>query len=110
MKERRVIRCRGCSLNQLVTANGLCRRCRAQLEIPFSRALSVSLRILRQALGLTQQQLADRVERLQRTHISVYENARKSPTLPKVHLFAEALGVSDFVIISFAEAVRDAAG
>lgn len=55
--------------------------------------ISKKIKILRKSRGLTQQQLADRLN-VKRATISNYEIGRRSPHLKELEAIAEALGVS----------------
>jgi transcriptional regulator with XRE-family HTH domain len=111
---REVVRCDRCSLVQFRTINNLCRRCHASLDEdePESAApvaapqlmtaepsgpghlnLAASIRSLRHRHGLSQRQLASRME-VPRTYVSKIENEKATPTLSSLERLARALEVT----------------
>jgi transcriptional regulator with XRE-family HTH domain len=111
---REVVRCDRCTLVQFRTNNNLCRKCRASLDpeepeiviAPPQPAVSVpstsshsqlqiaaSIRSLRQRAGLSQRQLALRME-VPRTYVSKIENEKATPTLSSLARLARALEVT----------------
>ena len=63
-------------------------------RVPFSpqRAFGVRIRELRQAVGLTQEDLADHCG-LYRSYMSRIETGKTNPTLTMIHALATSLGV-----------------
>jgi hypothetical protein len=119
---RQTVRCPNgkCRLNQFVTVNGLCRRCTEPLfpkvveppkakvvEIPM-RSIPVgpvdmagAIRICRWAIGLSQRQLADRME-VPRTYVSKLENYKAAPILRNIPRLASALEVTPYQLVMLA--------
>jgi transcriptional regulator with XRE-family HTH domain len=60
----------------------------------------------RTALGISQEELADRAE-LHRTYVSALERALKSPSLGAIEALAEALGLRPHELIQAAEDAAD---
>lgn len=109
---REVVRCDQCHLVQFRTTNNLCRRCKTSLdedipepvvEIPPPAAAPVAtrhshlqvaaaIRMLRQKSGLSQRQLAMRMQ-VPRTYVSKIENEKAMPTLSSLQRLASALEV-----------------
>lgn len=109
---REVMRCDHCHLVQFRTTNNLCRRCRTSLdedipepviELPPPVVAPVStkhshlqvaaaIRMLRQKSGLSQRQLAMRMQ-VPRTYVSKIENEKAMPTLSSLQRLATALEV-----------------
>lgn len=109
---REVVRCDHCHLVQFRTTNNLCRRCKTSLdedipepviELPPPAAEPVSekhshlqvaaaIRMLRQKSGLSQRQLAMRMQ-VPRTYVSKIENEKAMPTLSSLQRLATALEV-----------------
>jgi transcriptional regulator with XRE-family HTH domain len=109
---REVVRCDRCQLVQFRTNNGLCRRCHASLdpdepeiliEEPAPQPINPShhggglqvasaIRSLRQRSGLSQRQLALRMQ-VPRTYVSKIENEKATPTLSSLQRLADALQV-----------------
>lgn len=112
VEAREVLRCAHCTLVQFRTVNSLCRRCHKPLEIdepePALPQLVVSsgssnanqddinvarsVREIRQSRGLSQRQLAARMD-VPRTYISKIENAKAMPTLSSLERLAKALEI-----------------
>jgi transcriptional regulator with XRE-family HTH domain len=112
VEAREVLRCEHCSLVQFRTSNSLCRRCHKPLEIdepspqlpelvvpsPEAAAnddgidVARSVRDIRRSRGLSQRQLAGRME-VPRTYISKIENGKAMPTLSSLQRLANALEV-----------------
>src|SRR5437016_5326521 len=110
---REVVRCDHCHLVQFRTANNLCRRCRTSLDedepepileiqIPAPEPINgdhsdlqvaAAIRMLRQRSGLSQRQLALRMQ-VPRTYVSKIENEKAMPTLSSLQRLATALEVS----------------
>ena len=109
---REVVRCDRCSLVQFRTLSGLCRRCHTSLdheeppavetapapqiaEVEPGPALQVAnaIRVLRQRNGLSQRQLALRMQ-VPRTYVSKIENEKATPTLSSLERLAAALEVT----------------
>jgi transcriptional regulator with XRE-family HTH domain len=112
VEAREVLRCEHCTLVQFRTVNSLCRRCHKPLEIeepepqlpqlvvasasnaadPDEINVARAVRDIRQARGLSQRQLAGRMQ-VPRTYISKIENAKAMPTLSSLARLATALEV-----------------
>jgi len=110
---REVVRCDHCHLVQFRTTNNLCRKCRISLdedepepilasqppvEAPTHGShsqlqVAASIRMLRQKSGLSQRQLALRMQ-VPRTYVSKIENEKAMPTLSSLQRLATALEVS----------------
>jgi transcriptional regulator with XRE-family HTH domain len=110
---REVVRCDHCHLVQFRTANNLCRKCKTSLdedepepilEIQVSAPepvhgehsdvqVAAAIRMLRQKSGLSQRQLALRMQ-VPRTYVSKIENEKAMPTLSSLQRLATALEVS----------------
>ena len=110
---REVLRCDHCHLVQFRTNNNLCRRCKLSLDsieeevlppppepTPDAPAhgrnhlqIAAAIRMLRQRNGLSQRQLALRMQ-VPRTYVSKIENDKATPTLSSVQRLAIALEVS----------------
>lgn len=110
---REVVRCDHCHLVQFRTTNNLCRKCRTSLDedepepileiqvpvdVPPDRnhpnlQVAASIRMLRQKSGLSQRQLALRMQ-VPRTYVSKIENEKAMPTLSSLERLARALEVS----------------
>ncbi len=109
---REVVRCDQCHLVQFRTTNNLCRRCKTSLdedipepvvELPPPVAepvhtrhshlqVAAAIRMLRQRSGLSQRQLAMRMQ-VPRTYVSKIENEKAMPTLSSLQRLATALEV-----------------
>jgi transcriptional regulator with XRE-family HTH domain len=110
---REVVRCDHCHLVQFRTNNNLCRKCRtsldedepepilevqAPIEPPVNGhhshlQVASAIRMLRQKSGLSQRQLALRMQ-VPRTYVSKIENEKAMPTLSSLQRLATALEVS----------------
>lgn len=110
---REVVRCDHCHLVQFRTINNLCRKCKTSLDEdepepilivqppPVEPAhsnhshlqIATSIRMLRQKSGLSQRQLAMRMQ-VPRTYVSKIENEKAMPTLSSLQRLASALEVS----------------
>jgi transcriptional regulator with XRE-family HTH domain len=110
---REVVRCDHCHLVQFRTNNNLCRKCRTSLDedepepilevqAPIEPAanghhshlqVASAIRMLRQKSGLSQRQLALRMQ-VPRTYVSKIENEKAMPTLSSLQRLATALEVS----------------
>ena len=110
---REVVRCDHCHLVQFRTINNLCRKCRTSLDedepepileiqVPVDAPpdsnhpnlqVAASIRMLRQKSGLSQRQLALRMQ-VPRTYVSKIENEKAMPTLSSLERLARALEVS----------------
>src|SRR5436305_8782329 len=110
---REVVRCDHCHLVQFRTGNNLCRKCRTSLDedepepilAPQPQAVepdsegrshlqvATAIRMFRQKSGLTQRQLALRMQ-VPRTYVSKIENEKAMPTLSSLQRLATALQVS----------------
>src|SRR5262249_8938709 len=111
---REVIRCDRCHLVQFQTHNHLCRRCHTSLDPEEPPPIEVAppmplptngngnghpqlqiasaIRVLRQRSGLSQRQLALRMQ-VPRTYVSKIENEKAMPTLSSLERLARALEV-----------------
>jgi transcriptional regulator with XRE-family HTH domain len=109
---REVVRCDFCHMVQFRTLSGLCRRCRKSLDhedppiiavqpepqtfgskaVPVLRVAG-AIRALRQRIGLSQRQLALRMQ-VPRTYVSKIENEKATPTLSSLERLAKALEVT----------------
>jgi transcriptional regulator with XRE-family HTH domain len=110
---REVVRCDHCHLVQFRTNNNLCRKCRTSLDedepepilevqTPVEEPangrhshlqVASTIRMLRQKSGLSQRQLALRMQ-VPRTYVSKIENEKAMPTLSSLQRLATALEVS----------------
>lgn len=110
---REVVRCDHCHLVQFRTMNNLCRKCRTSLDEdepepiltvqpaapeaassrPSHLQIAAAIRMLRQKGGLSQRQLALRMQ-VPRTYVSKIENEKAVPTLSSLQRLATALEVS----------------
>lgn len=109
---REVLRCDHCHLVQFRTNNNLCRKCHLSLdteepepevaivaEAPAPNGhgnglqIAMAIRMLRQRSGLSQRQLALRMQ-VPRTYVSKIENEKATPTLSSLQRLATALEVS----------------
>src|SRR5215813_12903219 len=109
---REVVRCDHCHLVQFRTNNHLCRKCKASLDEdepepilitppppepvagPHTHLqIAASIRMFRQKSGLSQRQLALRMQ-VPRTYVSKIENEKAMPTLSSLQRLATALEVS----------------
>src|ERR1043165_7930483 len=110
---REVLRCDHCHLVQFRTNNNLCRRCKLSLDSIEEEVLApamattpepastngnqlqvaAAIRMLRQKSGLSQRQLALRMQ-VPRTYVSKIENEKAMPTLSSLQRLATALEVS----------------
>jgi transcriptional regulator with XRE-family HTH domain len=110
---REVVRCDHCHLVQFRTANNLCRKCKTSLDEDEPEPILVvkppvrepettnhshlqiatSIRMFRQKSGLSQRQLAMRMQ-VPRTYVSKIENEKAMPTLSSLERLASALEVT----------------
>jgi len=109
---REVVRCDLCHLVQFRTNNNLCRRCHTSLDAeepepaPVAQSpapengnghshlcIAGAIRTLRQRSGLSQRQLALRMQ-VPRTYVSKIENEKATPTLSSLERLARALEVT----------------
>ena len=109
---REVVRCDHCHLVQFRTSNHLCRKCKTSLDeeepqpILMEAAapepvsgdhahlqIAASIRMFRQKSGLSQRQLALRMQ-VPRTYVSKIENEKAVPTLSSLERLATALEVT----------------
>lgn len=110
---REVVRCDHCHLVQFRTANNLCRKCKTSLDeeepepilvvkppvrepVATNHAhlqIATSIRMFRQKSGLSQRQLAMRMQ-VPRTYVSKIENEKAMPTLSSLQRLATALEVT----------------
>lgn len=74
-----------------------------QSRRPHPARLAAKLRQVRAALGLTQQQMAERLGRAksppQPGHVSEFEQGKREPSLPVLLLYARAAGVYVDVLV-----------
>ena len=113
---REILSCPACRLVQFRTRNSLCRRCHKPLDPPdaesmqsqpfllasapasvddvpeAAKLLGARIRELRKERGMTQRDLARRME-VPRTYISKVERSKVIPTLASLDRIATALGV-----------------
>src|SRR6266404_8716412 len=111
---REVVRCDRCHLVQFQTNSHLCRRCHVSLDeeivevaatpqpitapsiqrdLPGHLQLAAAIRSLRHRNGLSQRQLAMRMN-VPRTYVSKIENEKATPTLSSLERLARALEVA----------------
>ena len=110
---REVLRCDHCHLVQFRTINNLCRKCKTSLDEDEPEPIlevqpvvaepvndnhshlqvATSIRMFRQKSGLSQRQLALRMQ-VPRTYVSKIENEKAMPTLSSLQRLATALQVS----------------
>jgi|SRR6266550_3400012 transcriptional regulator with XRE-family HTH domain len=111
---REVVRCDRCHLVQFQTNSHLCRRCHVSLDeeivevaatpqpitapsiqrdLPGHLQLAAAIRSLRHRNGLSQRQLAMRMN-VPRTYVSKIENEKATPTLSSLARLARALEVT----------------
>ena len=123
---REVVRCDRCKLVQFRTSNNLCRRCKVSLDedepeitvpappalappcpshLPGHLQLASSIRSLRQRNGLSQRQLAMRMN-VPRTYVSKIENEKATPTLSSLERLARALEVTVPELLNGGERTR----
>src|SRR5579864_9057963 len=124
---REVVRCDHCKLVQFRTSNNLCRRCHVSLDeeepeitvetqpaiappahshLPGHLQLASSIRSLRQRNGLSQRQLAMRMN-VPRTYVSKIENEKATPTLSSLERLARALEVTVPELLNGGERTRE---
>lgn len=123
---REVVRCDRCHLVQFRTTNNLCRKCKTSLDAeepePIIAApapapeptngnghahlqIATAIRSLRQRTGLSQRQLAMRMQ-VPRTYVSKIENEKATPTLSSLERLARALEVTVPDLLSGGERAR----
>lgn len=127
---REVRRCRHCHLNQFMTGNGMCRKCRHSMipepqPIPDVQPVATvnngygrpscapvngakidvafAVKLLRTANGLSQSQLARKLG-CPRTWISKIETRAASPQVDSIIELAAALEATPYALITIAEA------
>ncbi len=114
---REVIRCRHCQLVQYRTHNDQCRRCSHDLVPPPSLELpggelevnvSIAIRSLRRKQGLTQKELAERMQ-VPRTYVSKIENHKAQPTLASLERLAAAMNTDVGTILCCSDGAPAAA-
>jgi DNA-binding XRE family transcriptional regulator len=118
-----VIRCKKCQLNQFMTRQGNCRRCRRPLlceEPPvivpeclpaqpaqFAGAvrpavdMATAIWLLRSARGMSQRDMAKKMG-IARTYISKLEGNRCVPSPPQIRRIAGILEVSEYCLVALA--------
>jgi ribosome-binding protein aMBF1 (putative translation factor) len=115
-----VIRCKECQLNQFMTRQGNCRRCRrpllceeppvivdefqpAQSAAPArpSVDMATAIWLLRSARGLSQRAMAKKMG-IARTYISKLESNRCVPSPPQIRRIAGILEVSEYCLVALA--------
>ena len=123
---REVVRCDRCHLVQFQTNSHLCRRCHVSLDeeivevaatpqpitapsiqrdLPGHLQLAAAIRSLRHRNGLSQRQLAMRMN-VPRTYVSKIENEKATPTLSSLERLARALEVTVPELLSGGERSR----
>jgi transcriptional regulator with XRE-family HTH domain len=120
---REVLRCDRCSLVQFRPHNGLCRRCHLSLDDepepqvalePVTQQqptesdglnVAATIRSLRQKSGLSQRQLAQRMN-VPRTYVSKIENEKAMPTISSLERVAAALQVNVVDLLGTPEAAN----
>src|SRR5438105_2151350 len=123
---REVVRCDHCHLVQFRTTNNLCRKCKTSLDEDEPEPILViqppvpepvsgeqpdvhvaaSIRMLRQKYGLSQRQLALRMQ-VPRTYVSKIENEKAKPTLSSLERLARALEVNISDLLTGTGATRE---
>jgi DNA-binding XRE family transcriptional regulator len=123
MDTKAVIRCKKCQLNQFMTRQGNCRRCRRPLlfaEPPVivpefhparsaqpagperpSIDMATAIWLLRSARGLSQRDMAKKMG-IARTYISKLEGNRCVPSPPQIRRIADILEVSEYCLVALA--------
>jgi DNA-binding XRE family transcriptional regulator len=115
-----VIRCKKCQLNQFMTRQGNCRRCRRPLlceEPPVivpafqpaqpagparpSVDMATAIWLLRSARGMSQRDMAKKMG-IARTYISKLEGNRCVPSPPQIRRIAGILEVSEYCLVALA--------
>jgi DNA-binding XRE family transcriptional regulator len=118
-----VIRCKKCQLNQFMTRQGNCRRCRrpllcedppvivpefhpdqsAQSAGPARPSIDMATAIwlLRSARGMSQRDMAKKMG-IARTYISKLEGNRCVPSPPQIRRIAGILEVSEYCLVALA--------
>jgi DNA-binding XRE family transcriptional regulator len=118
-----VIRCKKCQLNQFMTRQGNCRRCRRPLLceeppvivpecLPAQSAqfagparpsidMATAIWLLRSARGLSQRDMAKKMG-IARTYISKLEGNRCVPSPPQIRRIAGILEVSEYCLVALA--------
>lgn len=115
-----VIRCKKCQLNQFMTRQGNCRRCRYPLLceeppvilpecLPVQTAgpvrpsidMATAIWLLRSARGLSQRDMAKKMG-IARTYISKLEGNRCVPSPPQIRRIADILEVSEYCLVALA--------
>lgn len=131
-EERRVIRCGNCELNQFMTCNGLCRKCRRPLRwaactteqvdpkpetaaapqqfepISLAQAIAHKVRERRRKIGISQT-ATGKAMKSPRTYLGKVENARRIPTIKTLGRIALALNceITDLLPTPEEQAVID---
>lgn len=117
-----VIRCKACHLNQYMTRQGNCRRCRQPLltveppvvptELtpttsvgkPRPRVdMATAIWMLRSARGLSQRDMARKMG-IARTYISKLESNRCMPSAAQISRIAGTLEISEYCLVALATA------
>ena len=118
-----VIRCKKCQLNQFMTRQGNCRRCRRPLlfeepavTVPECRPaqatqtagaarpsidMATAIWLLRTARGMSQRAMAKKMG-IARTYISKLEGNRCVPSPPQIRRIADILEVSEYCLVAMA--------
>jgi hypothetical protein len=118
---RVVIRCKECRLNQFLTRNGLCRKCRHELiEKPkeeikpvvvevwrpnhsgLRKAVALTFRLIRLVLGKSQRDMAS-ISKLPRSYWSKLENCNALPTVGQLERLCGFLEISVYGFVLIAE-------
>jgi DNA-binding XRE family transcriptional regulator len=115
---REVLRCDHCRLVQFATLGGCCRRChrpyvapivvepitkvvRRRVPQPHCYDIGFAVRVVRAARGLSQRQLAARLD-TPRTYVSKVECGCAVPTLESIQRLARALGLTPGELVQIA--------
>lgn len=131
MDDRTIVRCKSCKLVQFLPANGCCRKCKSPVEDvddapvvqvhkqetavqpargldregPLSMKIANSIRMARRDAGLSQRELAVRMN-VPRTYVSKVENEKATPTLASLERIAVALAIPITDLLSSQEDER----
>ncbi len=116
-----VIRCKKCHLNQYMTRQGNCRRCRQPLlcveppvidpqpsttpvGTPRPRVdMATAIWMMRSARGLSQRDMARKMG-IARTYISKLESNRCMPSAAQISRIADTLEISEYCLVALATA------
>lgn len=78
------------------------RRCPLSAPKPAAIDIGFAVRLLRQARGLSQRQLCERMRAATRPRISRIENGKCIPNFSSILALARALDVTPYILITFA--------